>query len=112
MNSNSTTKLKNYDGGGGNNAAFDFVASPGFKTLAAGATDMFSNVNSADCGAFTTCYPKPQGCSGTYTGRAKVEAGTLALKVEQSAKQGYNETLCIVCENAAGSKTQHDNFSI
>jgi hypothetical protein len=29
-----------------------------------------------------------------------------------TAQYGYNETLCIACENAAGSKITHDNFKI
>jgi hypothetical protein len=75
---------------------------------------MFTNLNSAKCGAFTTCYPLPTGCTGTYpaTGKAKIETGTLALQVNQTAQYGYNETLCIACENAAGSKITHDNWKI
>jgi hypothetical protein len=29
-----------------------------------------------------------------------------------TAQYGYNETLCIACENALGSKVQHDNWKI
>lgn len=34
------------------------------------------------------------------------------IEAETTVKLGYIETLCITCENAAGSKTQHDNWLI
>lgn len=79
---NSTSSLKGfYDPIETHYAAYDYAASPEFKTLApyTDSTKMFSNTNSWACGAFTTCYPLPQGCTGTYSGYAKFETTTLAL---------------------------------
>lgn len=97
--------------------AFDYALTPEYKTLApySDSTTMFTNLNSAHCGPFTTCYPLPVGCTGVasdYTGYAKIETGTLAIQANTTEHYGYNETLCIKCENAAGSTVQHDNFKI
>ena len=58
-------------------AAYPFVASPEYSVLApyTDSTKMFTNLNSAHCGGFTTCYPLPMGCTGlasAYTGFAKI----------------------------------------
>ena len=73
---------------------------------------MFSNSNSADCGGFTTCYPKPSGCTGVYSGQASIDASTQALSIKQNIDAGYTETLCIMCENSAGSTISHDGWKI
>jgi hypothetical protein len=73
---------------------------------------LFNNVNVADCGVFTSCYLKPVGCTGTYAGKAKVTPVTFGLEVTQNTDAGYTELLCIVCQNLAGSKAQHDNWKI
>jgi len=39
-------------------------------------------------------------------------AGSFALSVVQDTDAGYTETLCVACENLAGSKTEHDNWII
>ena len=51
-------------------AATEYLALSEYAT----STAMFENVNVGDCGVFTTCYVKPVGCTGTYTGRARVTA--------------------------------------
>ena len=38
---------------------------------------MFTNVNNADCGEVTTCVPLPTGCTGSYAGKASIDASTL-----------------------------------
>jgi len=74
---------------------------------------MFSNTNSADCGGFTACSVKPVGCgAGSYTGKATMTASTFALNMRQDVDAGYDETLCIECQNAAGATVQHDNWEI
>ena len=56
---------------------------------------MFTNVNSADCGGFTSCSVLPLGCTGTYTGKARVNSGTLGLEVVQNEDYQYDEKLCV-----------------
>jgi len=34
------------------------------------------------------------------------------LEVTHNVDAGYTETLCVMCQNAAGSTTQHDNWKI
>jgi hypothetical protein len=75
------------------------------------ASSMFTNVNSADCGGFTGCSVLPVGCTGTYTGKARISAG-LGLEAVQNEDYEYNEYLCVKCVNADGSSTQHDNWRI
>ena len=59
---------------GSNNAAIPYASSPTLFALSefTDGASMFSNANSADCGGFTTCYPKPSGCSGSYAGKASI----------------------------------------
>jgi hypothetical protein len=61
-----------------------FAASPEYEALSeyTASTSMFSNVNSADCGVFTTCYLKPEGCTGTYAGKAKVSSNSAPFGLE------------------------------
>ena len=73
---------------------------------------MFTNANNADCGEVTTCVPLPTGCTGTYAGKASIDASTLQLSITQDEDAGYTETLCIKCDNALGSSVQHDNWDI
>ena len=62
------------------------------------ASSMFANVNSADCGGFTACSLKPQGCgSGAYTGKLAMHAGTFAITAKQNEPMGYNELQCVEC---------------
>jgi hypothetical protein len=54
---------------------YDVSASHKFLSEYDVSTKIFSNENSADCGAFTACSVKPSGCgSGAYSGRAAVGA--------------------------------------
>ena len=75
---NSTSTLKSYVDplvGGVNYAAIVYDVSTEYKALSEftlGST-MFSNVNVGDCGDFTSCYPKPVGCTGAYAGRAGID---------------------------------------
>jgi hypothetical protein len=74
---NSTSSIMDYFGPSTSQyPSFAFAASPEYEALSeyTTSTSMFSNVNSVDCGVFTSCYLKPQGCKGTYTGKAKVTA--------------------------------------
>jgi len=74
---------------------------------------MFANTNSADCGDFTNCGLKPLGCgSGTYSGKAFYNSALTRVEVVQNEDYGYNEYLCVECENSVGSKTSHDNWHI
>ena len=71
---NSTSTLKNYVDplvSGVNYAATPWIDGT-YKWLSefSRGSDVFSNVNVGDCGDFTSCYPKPVGCTGDYTGRA------------------------------------------
>jgi hypothetical protein len=76
-------------------------------------TKLFTNKNIGHCGAFTLCVLKPAGCgSGAYSGRAAIAASTFALSITQNVDAGYTETLCIKCQNSAGSSIQHDNWKI
>ena len=74
--SNSTSLLKNYKSpvvGSVNYASIPYDVSTQYKALAEYdvSTKMFTNVNTADCGAFTACVVKPSGCgAGAYSGRA------------------------------------------
>lgn len=82
MDGNYTSSIKDFnDPISTHHAAYDFAASPEYKTLApfTDSTTMFSNLNSAHCGGFTSCEVLPVGCTGTYAGFAKIEATTLAL---------------------------------
>jgi len=117
MDSNSTSSIKNYKDpavGGVNYAAIVYGANPASVALSeyAATTSMFSNANSADCGGFTACEVLPVGCSGTYAGRATMTASTFALNMRQDIDAGYEETLCVKCQNALGSSVQHDNWTI
>ena len=42
---------------------------------------------------------------------ASIDANN-ALSIRQDIGDGYNETLCIVCENSAGSEVKHPNWKI
>ena len=66
---------------------------------------MFGNINNVDCGLYTGCEVLPVGCTGAYTGRAKITAVTFGLEAVQNTDAGYTETLCVKCVNAAGSST-------
>ncbi len=82
LNGNSTSSIKDFnDPEDTHYPKFELSASPELKTLDpyTDSTKMFTNLNSEKCGGFTTCYPLPAGCSGTYTGKAKIEDTTLAL---------------------------------
>jgi len=39
-------------------------------------------------------------------------ANTFALNMRQDVEAGYEETLCVECQNAAGATVQHDNWLI
>ena len=118
LDNNSTSLIKNFNDplvAGVNYASYPFVASPEYKVLDpyTVSTAMFTNLNSVHCGGFTTCFPLPVGCGGlasAYTGFAKIQDTTLAIMANTTAQYGYNETLCIACENAGGSRITHDNF--
>ena len=43
---------------------------------------------------------------------AKIDKENLGLQANTTAEYGYNETLCVSCQNAAGSKVEHDNLKI
>ena len=75
---------------------------------------MFTNVNNVDCGVFTACVLKPSGCgAGSYSGRAAIGASpNFALSITQNVDAGYTETLCVECQNSAGSIVQHDGWVI
>ena len=62
--------------------AYDYAASPEYKTLAPyiNSAGMFTNPKSAHCGPFTSCIIKPGNCRGTYSGNARIEEGTLGLQ--------------------------------
>jgi hypothetical protein len=38
--------------------------------------------------------------------------GTQALQITQNVDAGYEETLCVMCRNLAGSTISHDNYKI
>ena len=84
MNSNSTSLIKDYeDPAGDHYASKPYAASPTHVALSEYdvSTKLFTNLNSADCGAFTSCELKPAGCSGSYSGRAAIVAATGALSI-------------------------------
>jgi hypothetical protein len=75
---NSTSSLIGYYDpaeSGVRHAAKVYAASPQYVALAEFdlGSKMFSNVNAADCGDFTQCYPMPVGCTGTYAGRVGID---------------------------------------
>ena len=115
--SNSTSSLKNIQDpiSGTNIASVVYAASPTYKAITeyALSTSMFTNVNNVDCGAFTACSVKPSGCTGAYTGRAQIGASpNFAMSITQNVDAGYTETLCVECQNAAGSTIQKDGWII
>ena len=84
MNSNSTSLIKDYeDPAGDHYASKPYAASPSHVALAEYATSdtLFTNLNSADCGGFTSCVLLPVGCTGSYSGRAAIDASTFALSI-------------------------------
>ena len=87
MTGNSTSSLKDYKtqtATGTYYAAKPYAASPTHVDLSEYATsaNIFSNANSADCGAFTACEVLPAGCTGTYAGNAAIVSNTGALSIK------------------------------
>jgi len=60
---------------------------------------IFPNEFNADCGSFTTCYLKALGCVDAYVGNVIMNPVTFALSSAQNIDPGYDELLCVVCEN-------------
>jgi hypothetical protein len=91
------------------NPAFPFQSTPEYKSLSPylSADDLFSNPYLIDCplcGGITSCYVKPApSCTGTYSGYAKIDPVNLGLMAQQNIAYGYNETLCVECQNAGGA---------
>ena len=65
-----------------------------------------TNPESDDCGAIKTCSFKASGCVNAYSGKLTLSLQTipnLTIKAESNIVAGYSETLCVICENNAGS---------
>ena len=82
-------------------------ANAGLETLPyADSTTIMTNPQSGDCGAIKSCSFKAQGCVNAYSGKLTIQilsVPNLTIKAESNVTPGYTETLCVVCENNAGS---------
>jgi len=65
------------------------------------------------CGAVTSCSIKVQGCGSNYSGsNLVITSSTGRITSKQNVDAGFIETVCIECQNAAGSKVTQDNWKV
>lgn len=102
----------------GRQAAITYSVTPEYKTLTpyTSASTLFNNVNSAVCGAFTSCVLGASGCSDPYTaGNIRVVKSftdVISIEARQNVEAGYSDTVCVRCMNSAGGYTEHDEWRI
>lgn len=92
----------------------DFVNSVNTKKVADGWADFFTNPDEASCGAVSSCTIKHPGCGAAYTTGNLVMSSTVVGRVwaKQNTDLGWTDTVCIVCQNADGSKVYNDNWKV
>ena len=85
---------------------FNYLNTPTYKTLPyTGFSTIFTNQFLTDCGSATNCYLRAQGCVAPYTGHVTMDPVTFAITAQQDYDPGYQEYLCVVCENSASGTT-------
>jgi hypothetical protein len=90
-----------------------YDASSSLVTKASGFADFFTNPFESFCGAITTCSLKVAGCGSAYSaGNLAITANTGAITGKQNVAAGYEDTVCIRCENTHGSFVDHDNWKV
>lgn len=119
---NSTSLLLDFTNPAGtHHAALAYNAQLTAMPLVGGSTQyddsvrFFQNINGADCGGFTQCELRPIGCgtSTAYSGKLSMAViAPFAITIMRNVNDGYTESLCVHCQNLAGSTTQKDNWTI
>jgi hypothetical protein len=83
------------------------------KVIATSYNDFFTNTYSSQCGAVTSCSLYNSGCSTSYSGgNLLINSSTGEITAKQNVNGGYNDVVCVKCENYAGSTVQQDNWSV
>jgi len=52
------------------------------------------------------------GCLTPYTGLLTINSATGLIEAPQNIDNGFNETVCIQCNNGAGSYINQDNWNV
>jgi len=82
------------------------VSSPAIKDFTYTSSSLiFPNEFTGDCGGFTTCKLQALGCIDPYVGNVIMNSVTFALSSAQNIDAGYDEHLCVVCENTLSGTT-------
>jgi hypothetical protein len=81
-----------------------YAANSALVTKASGFADFFTNPFIATCNAISACSLKASGCSGSYDdGNLVITSSTGEITAAQNIDAGYEDTVCIECQNEAGS---------
>ena len=82
-------------------------------TKASGFADFFTNPFIATCNAITACSLKESGCGSAYgLGNIEITSATGEIKAKQNIDIGYEDTVCISCQNSAGSTITYDGWKV
>lgn len=82
--------------------------------VASSSAVFFTNTHLDDCGVINKCSLLKQGCiTGAYTdGNIVIDATSGKISAKQNINAGHTQTVCIECENTAGSKVTHDDWTV
>lgn len=87
--------------------------SPTLLPASTGWNTFFTNPYEAECGPITSCMLKKKTCDFVYQGEnLTIEPETGIIKAQQFIVGGWDEELCVQCENGSGSEVNYDGWKI
>jgi hypothetical protein len=90
----------------------NFVDSLTLFEVASSASVFFTNPYSSQCGAITSCSLLVEGCGSAYGGSDLSIDSPGKVTSKQNVNLGFTITVCVECENLAGSKVQKDDWKV
>jgi hypothetical protein len=81
-------------------------------SVASSYSAFFTNQYNFQCGPVTSCSIKVQGCGSAYGGSNLVINSAGLITSNQNVDAGFIETVCVECQNTAGSKVTQDNWKV